>query len=393
MGELGPLDDRAAVLLSGGVDSSVLTRLAVLQGYGGTTFGASFPFEDPARDMEARYASSAADALHVQHQHHLPTIQRYLRAVVEAIDATEVPLHGLQTALLSSLYRDVVPPTVRVIVIGDGADTVFGNSILKTVHEVGEPWRLESLVSQRPILEALWRSGTGVGCRLADRLAVRRPFLYEIEDPRHQIWSEQRFGDVRWTCNHFGVQVESCSASRREVLARYAQSPVIDRFLLLNLLGNNDALQTMWARLAQATGRAAYYPYTHPEVIRSATTIPWDARVPDTKYQLRQAARRLGVPDLVLTRPKAYFGISCERWAGRDGVLEPLVRLAAPVVGEETIRQVQGGTEPRARIYWNLLNYGIWHRLFINGDSVGSLLGELDAADDSAPTGILVEQR
>ena len=60
MGELGDLDSRTAVLLSGGVDSSVLSCLALRQGYRHPTFGTSYPFERPEADIETTYASSAA---------------------------------------------------------------------------------------------------------------------------------------------------------------------------------------------------------------------------------------------------------------------------------------------------------------------------------------------
>ena len=379
MAQLGPLDDRTAVLLSGGVDSSVLAHLALGQGYRHPTFGASYPFEDRAHDLEAEYATSAATALGMAHVHHVPTLADYLDGVIHAISAAEIPLHGLQTVLLGRLYRDRLPASVRTIVVGDGADSVFGNAVFRRVHETSGVTRIERLVNRDSIALPLRRSGTRAGDRLASALWRRRPLLYDIDDPRHLIWEEQRFGDVAWTQDFFGADAAGCARSRRDLVGRYAHRPLVDRFFLLNVLGNNETLQTMWARIARASGRSAYHPYTHPDVIGSITSIPWAQRFPgrDTKPRLREAARLLQVPDVVLSRPKAYFGVAPNRWASRGGVLEPLVAIAAPVVGEDTIRRVQVSDDGLSRIYWNLLNYAVWRRLFIDGEPAADLVAAL----------------
>ncbi len=374
---IGPLDDRTAVLLSGGVDSSVLAAMARRLGSREATYGTSYPFERPGDDLEREYALSAAAAMGGAHEHHVPTLRRYLTGVVEAVAAAEMPIHGLQTVLLNCVYRDGQRERVRLVLNGDGADTAFGSGTHQSIYCAGRPLPLESLWNTNAVRKLLWRTATGVGGRFADRLWTRKNLAYERDDPRHIIWWQDRFGDVPWTRAHFGVDEAACSTTRRAALARHRNESIVDAAVLLNL-ANLHCLTVPWSLAAQSAGRAQYFPYLHPAVVETALSIPWPRRVlPETKQQLRTAARRLGVPDMVLTRPKACFGIEPDRWAGPGGPLEPLVRLAAPIVGADTIRGVQLPDQRLSRIFWNLLIYAIWYRLFIKGETSVALIAEL----------------
>src|SRR5690606_12299336 len=71
--QLKPVAERVSVLLSGGVDSSLLFRSA--QGELGVTdsFASGFPFETPEENEERRYSQSAATAFGAQHRYFEPS--------------------------------------------------------------------------------------------------------------------------------------------------------------------------------------------------------------------------------------------------------------------------------------------------------------------------------
>lgn len=60
---LAPCHKRFAVLLSGGIDSSILCRILLEEFQIRQTFSTGYPFEDPALNREKEYALSAAGAL------------------------------------------------------------------------------------------------------------------------------------------------------------------------------------------------------------------------------------------------------------------------------------------------------------------------------------------
>jgi hypothetical protein len=92
---------------------------------------------------------------------------------------------------------------------------------------------------------------------------------------------------------------------------------------------------------------------------------------------LRDAARRVGVPEFVVSRKKADFTAKPDHWAIAGGPLEPLVPLAAREFGEREVRRMQSATWRGGNTFWTMLNYCVWKRLFIDGDSVASLLGKI----------------
>lgn len=66
------------------------------------------------------------------------------------------------------------------------------------------------------------------------------------------------------------------------------------------------------------------------------------------------------------------------------GVIEPILKVVAPEVDVELLRQFQGSDEKKAVFYWNWINYGLWRRLLINGESNQTLHTELDESIYSA---------
>ncbi|MDP3911712.1 MAG: hypothetical protein Q8Q14_15110, partial [Gemmatimonadales bacterium] len=73
-------------------------------------------------------------------------------------------------------------------------------------------------------------------------------------------------------------------------------------------------------------------------------------------------------------------GIAPDRWASPGGVFEPLVPLAARVMDEKHIRAAQNGEYLTGMTFWTILNYAVWRRLWIQGEPVERLHGELEEA-------------
>ena len=107
-------------------------------------------------------------------------------------------------------------------------------------------------------------------------------------------------------------------------------------------------------------------------------TVPWEEKLLTPKRLGRAVAERLGVPESILAWPKRSFGIPASRWTGPGGVIEPILKVVAPVVDVELLRQFQGPHEKLSMIYWCWINFAIWKRLLINGESSETLHAELD---------------
>lgn len=186
--------------------------------------------------------------------------------------------------------------------------------------------------------------------------------------------------DLAWVQSRFKVDAWDAIGNRYAAIEAMADRPIADLIMALGILGDDAITQTLWAKLAEGTGRAVLYPYMDEEVVRCASAISWDIRLLKPKHILCEVARRLGISDEITQRPKSSFGISPDRWAGEGGALEPLEVVAGKAVAIKDIRGTRSSDGPMAMTHWHILNYGIWKRLFILGHSLNELHGELDEA-------------
>ncbi len=98
----------------------------------------------------------------------------------------------------------------------------------------------------------------------------------------------------------------------------------------------------------------------------------------EPKSILRGVARQLELADFIIFRPKSGFGVNVKKWVEKDGVFEPLIPLISKVFNEKQIRKMQSTDPKKAMTFWNMLNYAIWKRLFINNEPLEILLEELN---------------
>jgi hypothetical protein len=112
-------------------------------------------------------------------------------------------------------------------------------------------------------------------------------------------------------------------------------------------------------------------------------------KLAEPKGVLRGVARRIGVPEFIIGRPKADFSANARHWALPGGVLDPLVPLAAKVWDEKELRRLQAKyaadrSMPAAYTFLALLNYSMWKRLFVNREPLHALLDELERSTAAA---------
>jgi hypothetical protein len=210
------------------------------------------------------------------------------------------------------------------------------------------------------ILDKRW--GPGVGLR----------------DERHILWRLGVTADEEWVRGRFRAVHEKVIVNRAGTVEPYGDRSTLDALSLLDFLSDVAATQGVWSKLGESAGKAVYYPFNSPAILDAAFSTPWDVKLAEPKGLLRDVARKIGVPEFIITRPKAGFVVGPSRWALRDAAFEPLVPLAAKVWGEAELRRMQSSVWNTAFTFWTMLNYAIWRRLFIDGESLDTLMGELE---------------
>ena len=382
---LAPLRSQIAVLLSGGLDSTALFRTAQRLFEISDSYSTGYPFEKAVENVERQYAESAAEALGGRHHYYRSTTSDYLHGVLSAIAAAEQPVHHLQSVMFCLLFERGIPADKTVIISGEGADVICGLELQYRLWRREHNTALRTLAARLPVAPAIRWLTTKIGRGSGFFEPILEPLPgTRYENPEHELWSLFRYGNTRWVMEQFGCHKEDLIRSRLELVKRIQNRSIYDVISLLALRSEGTMTQTIWSKIGEACGRFVDYPFLDPDLLQFAYRTSWAVKLQEPKWLIRGALRRLNVPEFIIRRPKSGFGLNRRDWALKGGILDPLVPLAAKVFPEEQIRTLQTNHRLDAATFWTLLNYAIWKRLYVDGESPDCLHEELERQMKSA---------
>ena len=363
----------AGILLSGGLDSSLLAALARVAHPDVRTFSTSFSFAN-SDDGEAQYALSMARHLGVAHQVHDMTPERYLAGWVESIYAAEEPVDHLQSVLLHLLFQDRAAAGHGAILCGLGADTIMGNdshqflyrhrtaiAFLRTTR-VGSVWA--------SLVDALGWHGTW------GSLLTRR-YDRQLSSVHHFLWLLNRHGDRNIVQRLLSCDDAAFLGGLPWLIEAYHDRPLLDQVTAVDLLSDLHATIAIWGKIAEASGVYLACPYTSPSVLAAMMTVPWDVKLREEKHLVRAALRQLGVSETFVARPKLSFGFPARFWAPKRALFQPIVDMATRVHDAGVLESLQREEGGASMVLWCLLNQFLWVQLFEVGRSVEDLSGEI----------------
>lgn len=373
---LAPCKDKMSVLLSGGIDSSILCRMCQ-DAFGiKTSYSTAYPFENPELNTEKKYALSAAKAFGMDHHYYESTNEDYLLGFLEAISVAEEPLHHLQSVCLHLLLKKGVPEDKKIVIQGVGAGGCFGN--------FRNYLYLKDKILYRFLSTKISRAILGITSKIAGK---GRGFLETVNncasknilsDPNNPIWSWHDYGSKKWVCDYFNATEEDIIEGQYNSINRFENRSIYDVWSLYALLGDEHATLSIWTKIGEANGRILYSPFYDWKTLDYVFSLPWKLKMKSPENILRKEIARLSkIPEFIINRPKSGFGVNRRDWAQKGGAFEPLVPLASKVFDEKQIRDMQSTEPKKAMTFWNILNYSIWKRLCINNESLTVLLEEL----------------
>ncbi len=360
-------DVPVGVLLSGGVDSSVLTALAAeVSETRISTFSIgfrerSFNELELAREVARRYGTD---------HHELvvsPQIADLLPRLVAAFDEPFADSSAVPTFLVSQLAAE----HVKVVLSGEGGDELFGG--YETYAADLLALRVGPLAARfGPLVQRLPSSSGRVSFDYRAKRFVRAAALPPLE--RHHGWKEIFSSEQRES-----LLAPAWRAAEPDPLdpwrARFAETagaPLLARLQDVDLgIYLPDDLLVKTDRMSMAHSLEARVPYLDPVVAELALALPTSLKVRgmSKKRLLRKAAEPL-IPASISRARKRGFSIPAAAWL--RGELEPLAReLLAP---ERTRRQ--GYFEPAtvtqllddhvarrhdfSRQLWGLMCFSLW---------------------------------
>jgi asparagine synthase (glutamine-hydrolysing) len=263
-------DVPVGVLLSGGLDSSLLVALLAEAGVSDLrTFSVGFEDQPEERGNEFEYSDQVVARYATRHRKiHVPN-DEVLRRLPEAVQNMAEPMFG-QDAVAFYLLGEQVSKEIKVVQSGQGADEVFG----------GYFWypRMQAETEGTPL----------------ERFS-RHYFDRDHEEFLRTVTSQFRGRD------HTSRKVA-------ELLAEPDADTFLDAVLHMDVttLIVDDPVKRV-DNMTMAWGLEARVPFLDHQLVELAARCPPEFKLRDGgKYPLKAMARGL-LPDSVIDRPKGYF--------------------------------------------------------------------------------------
>jgi len=288
-------DVPVGVLLSGGVDSSLIVGLLTEAGQVGlNTFSIGFEAANNESGDEFVYSDLVAERFETEHHKIFIESARLLDALPGTIGAMSEPMVSYDNVGFYLLSREVAKH-VKVVQSGQGADEVFG----------GYHW-YPKLV------------GSGDPAGDYTRAFVDRDYAHY----REQVSAEYVGND------HARELIE-------ERMSQDGATDPVDRALRLDttVMLVDDPVKRV-DNMTMAAGLEARVPFLDHELVELAARIPPDQKLRDGgKGILKDVARQV-VPSQVIDRPKGYFPVPALKYL--EG---PFLELARDALGSRAAKE------------------------------------------------------
>ncbi|VAW50387.1 Asparagine synthetase [glutamine-hydrolyzing] [hydrothermal vent metagenome] len=262
-------DVPVGVLLSGGIDSSLLVGLLAEAGQKNLkTFSVGFEDAPEEKGNEFEYSDAVAQMFETEHHQLMVPNNQVLPRLPEAFANMAEPMFG-QDAVAFYLLSEVVSKEVKVVQSGQGADEVFG----------GYFWY--------PRMHHSLKKGIN---RFSD----------EYFDRDHAEYLE--------TVNARFHTDDVTSQIMQDLLDEVEADEYLDRVLATDVttLIVDDPVKRV-DNMTMAWGLEARVPFLDTQLIELAAAMPPEMKLPNGgKHVLKELSRGF-LPDSVVNRSKAYF--------------------------------------------------------------------------------------
>jgi asparagine synthase (glutamine-hydrolysing) len=319
-------DVPVGVLLSGGIDSSVIVALLAEQGqHGLRTFSVGFEAAGGESGDEFQYSDIVAEHFDTDHQKIMVPSAKLLPGVDRAIEAMSEPMVS-HDCVAFYLLSGEVSKSVTVVQSGQGADEVFA----------GYDWY--------PPLSGVPREHS---VDAYTRVFVDRPHadLTAIVEPERLLEHD---------------------ASREYVAAHFAApgaTATLDAALRLDssVMLVDDPVKRV-DNMTMAWGLEARVPFLDHELVELAAACPPELKLAHGgKGVLKEACRGV-VPDSIIDRPKGYFPVPAIRHLSggfldrvRDAVTDPAAKARGLIRPDYLERLLAAPNENRTTLGSNAL--------------------------------------
>lgn len=273
-------DVPVGVLLSGGLDSSLLVGLLAQKGYGNIqTYSVGFEDQPEERGNEFEYSDAVAEKFSTSHHKFHIQNDEVLNRLPEAVSQMAEPMVS-QDAIAFYLLAEQVSQHISVVQSGQGADEVFGGYFWFPKMQSEQSFSVES-------------------------------FAKHYFDRTHD--------ELCMTLNKEFIEDDYTSKKIQELLVDANTNEFINAVLHMDTttLIVDDPVKRV-DNMTMAYGLEARVPFLDHELVELAMQMPAKYKLGnDGKYLLKKIAKGL-LPDKVIDRKKGYFPVPALKYVRGD---------------------------------------------------------------------------
>src|SRR2546425_3508253 len=367
------------VLLSGGIDSSTVTALAVLAA-SETVKTFSISFAEASFD-ESSYARAVAKYLGTDHHEERFSADLAANLVGEIgawMDEPSSDPSLVPTYLLSRFTRR----HVTVALGGDGGDELFAGYPMYLGHRLANVYTRVPRLVRRGLVEPLVRMLPVKTRNLSFDYRARRFVAGSNHEPvtRHHMWFGSFTAAEQEELLTDNVKRQSDGDIYREARRLAQECDAVDMIECMQSLDTQlylaEDILTKVDRASMAVSLEVRAPFLDPRVAEHPASLPSRYKLHGytSKYILKRAAKGL-VPPFVWRRGKKGFGVPFAKWLKAE--LRPMAHdLLSPerlrrtgLFDPEFVARLQDeherGVANHRKLLWTLLTFELWHESFV----------------------------
>jgi asparagine synthase (glutamine-hydrolysing) len=378
------------MFLSGGIDSSAIAAvMSQLVDEPIKTFSVAFA-EREANELE--YARMVAAQLGTDHHEVVLSPEEFFEALPQLVWHEDEPLAHLASVPLYFVSK-LAQRHVKVVLTGEGSDEMLAGygRYRKTVYNLALGRRYQSLAPaalRRAVAGAV--GSLGAGSRVRQKL--ERTFVCLPADLESLYFDNfavfpramQRGLLTPETVGRAGAGADPYRGVRRLVEASDASTP-LNRLLYADTKTYLHELLMKQDQMSMAASIESRVPFLDHKLVEFTARLPERLKLRGwtTKYVLRRAMKGV-LPEAILTRPKMGFPVPLGAWLrGRyRNVLDEYVTSdrarARAIFDADFVARVVGqhvsGERDHSERLWTLVNFEVWLRRFIDGETAAEPL-------------------
>jgi len=273
-------DVPVGVLLSGGLDSSLLVALLAESGVGKIkTYSIGFEDQPEEKGSEFEFSDAVAKMYNTEHQKYMIPNDQVINRLPEVIRSMAEPMVG-QDAVAFYLLSEQVRRSVKVVQSGQGADEVFA----------GYFWYGPMQASSGSSLQ-----------RFAPHYVDR-----DHDEFCDTVESQYRGEDYTSALIEENLDTEQADSFMDAVL----------RFDVTTLIVDDPVKRV--DNMTMAWGLEARVPYLDHQLVELAASCPPELKLKHQGKGLLKEIARGRIPDAVIDRPKGYFPVPALKYVRGD---------------------------------------------------------------------------